>query len=73
MLRLERQGGVCAYLWLRKHVQAPGADLAISGDTDQVMSILCSHHTHTVHRMLQDNKDNRDIDIIYIIYTIKHL
>lgn len=40
------------YLWLREHVQAPGAHFAISGNADQVVCILGPHHVHTVDRVL---------------------
>lgn len=44
---------VWKYLWLREHVQTPGAHLAISGDADQVVGILGSNHIHTVNWVLQ--------------------
>lgn len=40
------------YLWLGEHVQAPGAHLAISGNADQVVGILGSHHIHAVDWVL---------------------
>lgn len=44
------------YLWLREHVQTPGAHLAIGGDADQVVSVLGAHHIDTVNWVLQDNE-----------------
>lgn len=42
-----------SYLWLREHVQTPGAHLAISGDANQVVSILGADHTNAVNWVLQ--------------------
>ncbi len=41
------------YLWCGQHVQAPGAHLAVSGDADEIVSVLRPQHIHTVHRVLQ--------------------
>lgn len=41
------------YLWLREHVQTPGAHLAISGDANQVVGVLGANHIHTVNWVLQ--------------------
>lgn len=40
------------YLWLREHVQTPGAHLAISGDAYQVVSVLGADHIDAVNRVL---------------------
>lgn len=40
------------YLWLGEHVQTPGAHFAISGNADQVVSVLGSYHVHTVDWVL---------------------
>lgn len=40
------------YLWLGEHVEAPGAHFAISGNADKVVSVLGSHHVHTVNWVL---------------------
>lgn len=36
------------YLWLREHVEVPRAHLPISGDRDEIVSILTSHHIQAV-------------------------
>lgn len=40
------------YLRLREHVKAPGAHFTVSGNADQVVSVLGSHHAHTVDWVL---------------------
>ena len=40
------------YLGLGEHVQAPGAHFAISGNADQVVSVLGSYHVHAVDWVL---------------------
>lgn len=40
------------YLWLGEHVEAPGAHFAISGNADQVVSVLGSYHIDTVDWVL---------------------
>lgn len=47
---------VIHYLWLRQHVQTPGAHLAISGDANQVVSILGAHHIDAVNWVLRHNE-----------------
>ena len=39
------------YLWLREHVEVPRTHLAIGGDGDEVVGILCPHNIQTVHRL----------------------
>lgn len=41
------------YLWLREHVQTPGAHLAISGDANQVVGVLGANNVHAVNWVLQ--------------------
>lgn len=40
------------YLWLGEHVKTPRAHFAISGNADQVVSILGSYHIDAVDWML---------------------
>lgn len=44
--------GKQTHLWGGEHVQAPGTHFAISGDSDEVMSILSPNNIYTVHRVL---------------------
>ena len=39
------------YLWLCEHVEVPRTHLAIGGDGDEVVGILCPHNIQTVHRL----------------------
>lgn len=47
------------YLWLGEHVKTPGAHFAICGYANQVVSILGSHHVHTVYWVLSRGRGVR--------------
>lgn len=55
-----------ANLRLGEHVQTPGAHLAVSGNADQVVSVLGSDDVHAVDRVLNEvnktlNKSGSDL------------
>lgn len=56
MIHLDCCFQAICYLWLREHVQTPGAHLAISGDADQVVGILGADHVDAVNWVLRDNE-----------------
>ncbi len=58
---------VC-YLWLREHVQTPGAHLAVSGDANQVVGILGANHIHTVHWVLQRQREM----LLFCCFKVKY-
>lgn len=47
------------YLWLGEHVQTPGADLAVSGDANEVVGVLGADHVDAVHRVLRRQRGRR--------------
>lgn len=48
--------GTQTHLWSWEHVQTPGTHFTISGDSDEVMSILGPNNIYTVHGLLQKHK-----------------
>lgn len=51
------------YLWLGEHVEAPGAHFAISGNADQVVSILGPYHVHAVDWVLSTVKQQQSEEL----------
>lgn len=56
------------YLWLREHVQTPGAHLAVSGDANQVVGVLGANNIHTVHWVLQREREM----LLFCCFKIKY-
>lgn len=69
------------YLRLGQHVQTPGAHFPISGDADQVVSILSAYDIHAVNWMLEKrkgklediHKNKNGINLLYEYITLNCL
>lgn len=50
-------------LRLREHVERPRAHAPVGRHRDQVVGVLCAHHLHAVHRVLQ-HTNNKSCNMI---------